>query len=238
MPEQLEEDTVLFLLLLYVATGRRASTASCSPKLRGKLPVSAAAYRIRQHKNPAVAADSTFSGSAGSRHPPTISPAVLSPKSACIPGPGQVRTTRPDRPILARLQPRVDSGHTCRRRRKKNSDCRFRLDSSGPHSLNRSPGESHISFERGYAGVTLGAEDLWWQLGRRMDGSSLARGAVQGSAEVFRHDAGSASTRTTRLPSISALLHQSGEPYTFGECLYVHYRPIPTDLQSDNVKPG
>ncbi|GAA5983321.1 hypothetical protein JCM10908_000240 [Rhodotorula pacifica] len=38
----------------------------------------------------------------------------------------------------------------------------------------------------------------------------------EGSAEVFRHDAGSASTsRTTRLPSISALLNQTADPYTF-----------------------
>lgn len=144
-----------------------------APQSPGKRADSAAVYRIGHSKL------CCFHVPGFRRQPPSADdlpqPSILSPKSACI-GPGQVRTSRPDRPTLSRLQPRVDSGHTCRRRRKKNSDCRFRLDSSGPYSLNRSPGELHNSFERG--------DDLGLVLYTRRRGTLVAAWASYGRVVV------------------------------------------------------
>ena len=90
---QLREDTSCSLVCkLQSSAGRRASARPAAPSsLTHAYP--APPHIVPGDPRTPAAAGPTFSGSAGSRHPPTISPAALSPKPACIPGLGQVRTT-------------------------------------------------------------------------------------------------------------------------------------------------
>ena len=116
-----------FVCKLQSSAGRRAFTRPAAPSSLYTRPASAAAYRTRRPKNPSSC---WFDVLGFRRQPPSADDLPSCPLSETSlhsgPWTGSHHTTRPAHTRAPAAG--VDSGHICRRRQKKNSGRRFRLD--------------------------------------------------------------------------------------------------------------